>query len=194
VSRVSGPREALLAQAIAWFAENGVGEVSLRALATALGTSHRMLIYHFGSREGLLGAVVEAVERGEREAMQALLAEVYDPFEAGAVFWTRVADRAQIFAPLFFELSGAAMQGKPFAAALREWLATGWIDELTAGFRRSGFDEDQARRLARLSLGTSRGLLFELAATGDRVATDAAMAEFTGLVRAAVPTRPIEPG
>jgi AcrR family transcriptional regulator len=179
----------LLAKALAWFAEHGVGEVSLRTLAAGLDTSHRMLNYHFGSREGLLGAVVEAVEREEREAMQALLAEFDDPFEAGAAFWARVADRAQVFAPLFFELSGLAMQGKPFAASLREWLATGWIEELTAGYRRSGFAEEQAVPLARLSLGAARGLLFELAATGDRAAADAAMAEFTALVRAAVPAR-----
>ncbi|MFN8081172.1 MAG: TetR family transcriptional regulator [Kineosporiaceae bacterium] len=180
-----GPREALLAKAIAWFAAHGVGDTSLRTLATALGTSHRMLIYHFGSREGLLGAVVEAVERGERAVMADFLATHDDPFEAGAAFWTHVADRAQIFAPLFFELSGTAMQGKPYAASLRQWLATGWVEELADGFRRSGFGDEQAVRLARLSLGTARGLLFELAATGDRAATDDAMAEFTAMVRTA---------
>ena len=179
-----GPREALLAKAIAWFAEHGVGDTSLRTLATALGTSHRMLIYHFGSREGLLGAVVEAVERGERAVMAEFLAAHADPYEAGAAFWTHVAERAQIFAPLFFELSGTAMQGKPYAASLRHWLATGWVDELADGFRRSGVGDERAVRLARLSLGTARGLLFELAATGDRAAADAAMAEFTAMVRA----------
>ena len=96
---------------VAWFAEHGVGDTSLRTLATGIGTSHRMLNYHFGSREGLLGAVVEAVEQAEHAALVELAATHDDPFEAGAAFWTRVADRAEVFAPLFFELSTHAMRG-----------------------------------------------------------------------------------
>jgi len=189
----SGPtaREALLARAVVWFAENGVGDTSLRTLATALGTSHRMLIYHFGSREGLLGAVVETVERGEQEVMTRFAAEYADPFEAGTAFWGHVADRAQIFAPLFFELSGMAMQGRPFAASLREWLAAGWIEALADSYGRAGYPGEQAERLARLSLAVARGLLFELAATGDRAAADATMAAFSDMVAASC--QPVDP-
>ena len=56
-----GGRERLLAGAIEHVAEHGVGNLSLRGLAAALGTSHRMLIYHFGSRDGLLIEVIRAV-------------------------------------------------------------------------------------------------------------------------------------
>ena len=44
--------------AMEYVAEHGVGDLSLRGLAAALGTSHRMLSYHFGSREGLLIEVI----------------------------------------------------------------------------------------------------------------------------------------
>ena len=50
----AGPRERLLAGAIEHVSQHGVGEISLRQLAAALGTSHRMLLYHFGSRGALL--------------------------------------------------------------------------------------------------------------------------------------------
>jgi AcrR family transcriptional regulator len=43
----------LLDAAIACVAANGIGDLSLRRLAAALGTSHRMLIFHFGSKEQL---------------------------------------------------------------------------------------------------------------------------------------------
>ena len=33
------------------------------------GPSHRMLIHHFGSREGVLAAVVEAIERNQNERL-----------------------------------------------------------------------------------------------------------------------------
>jgi AcrR family transcriptional regulator len=175
-------RDDLLAKALNWFARNGVGDTSLRTLAAELGTSHRMLHYHFGSREGLLGAVVEAVERDERAALEDLL-ETRDPYAAGAAFWVHVADRAAIFAPLYFELAGQAMQGKPYAASLRTWLAEGWGEVLAAAYVRIGLDADRAAEMARLSLAMARGLLFDVAVTGDRSGADRAMAAFTQLVQ-----------
>lgn len=173
---MTSARDALLARCVAWFADHGVGDTSLRALADGVGTSHRMLIYHFGSREGLLAAVVEAVEQGEREVLAALLADTDDAYAAGQQFWTHVADAATTFAPLFFELSGQAMQGKPWAARLREWLGTGWSEALTDLWVRVGHPPAQAQDLALLNLATVRGLLFQLAVTGDRTAADRGVA------------------
>ena len=181
-----GPRDELLGRAVAWFAEHGVGETSLRTLATGIGTSHRMLLYHFGSREGVLGAVVEAVEQAEHAALVELVAGDLDPFEAGAAFWTRVADRAAVFAPLFFELSSHAMRGRPHAAALRTWLRTGWTSVLRDAYLGLGLPPDRADTLALQSLALARGLLFEVAVTGDRAAADEAMARWTDAVRAEV--------
>ena len=78
-SRPDGPgvpaaRDRLLGAAIAYFAAHGIGDTSLRGLAEAIGTSHRMLIYHFGSRDGLLAAVVDRVEQAQRDALAALTA------------------------------------------------------------------------------------------------------------------------
>jgi AcrR family transcriptional regulator len=47
------PRQLLAAAAIAIAMQGGIADLSLRELAAAIGTSHRMLLYHFGSREGL---------------------------------------------------------------------------------------------------------------------------------------------
>ena len=58
------PRERLLDAAIEHFGRHGIGDTSLRGIAEAVGTSHRMLIYHFGSREGLLAEVTREVEHG----------------------------------------------------------------------------------------------------------------------------------
>src|SRR5919112_2498729 len=69
----TGARERLLAAAMEHVAEHGVGDLSLRGLAAALGTSHRMLIYHFGSREGLLIEVIRAVEEQQRAALTEML-------------------------------------------------------------------------------------------------------------------------
>lgn len=181
--RASAARDELLGRVVAWFAEHGVGDTSLRTLAAGIGTSHRMLNYHFGSREGLLGAVVEAVEQAEHAALLELAATHDDPFEAGAAFWARVADRAEVFAPLFFELSTHAMRGQPHADGLRTWLSTGWTDAIRDSYLALGVPAERAATLALQSLAMARGLLFEVAVTGDRAAADLAMARWTHLVR-----------
>ena len=191
--RSTAARDELLGRVVAWFAEHGVGDTSLRTLATGIGTSHRMLNYHFGSREGLLGAVVEAVEQGEHAALVELTATHDDPFEAGAAFWTRVADRAEVFAPLFFELSTHAMRGQQHAEGLRAWLRTGWTDAVREAYESLGVPPQRAATLALQSLAMARGLLFEVAVTGDRAAADVAMASWTETVRAEVGAQKVSP-
>ena len=179
---MSAPRDELLARCVDWFAEHGVGDTSLRTLAAGVGTSHRMLIYHFGSREGLLAAVVESVELTERSLLGRLLVEVDDPYAAGLRFWEHVADAATTFAPLYFELAGQAMQGQTWAAGLRDWLSTGWTEALTELWTRFGRPPAEAAEVARVNLAVVRGLLFDLALTGDRAAADEGMRRLaTGL-------------
>ncbi|GAA1741733.1 TetR/AcrR family transcriptional regulator [Isoptericola hypogeus] len=56
-------REQLVAAAIEVFAEHGYAGGSLRAIAEHAGVSHASLIQHFGSKEGLLTAVLEEWDR-----------------------------------------------------------------------------------------------------------------------------------
>jgi AcrR family transcriptional regulator len=174
-------RDALLQRAVEHFAVHGVGDTSLRALAEAIGTSHRMLIYHFGSREGLLAMVVDAVERGARETLARMVEEAADdpdPLGAGLRYWRLVTDDALVYGPLFFELSSHAMIGLPHAAELRSSLVTTWLDALTAMWRRRGVPARQAREQSRLDLAVARGLLHDLLLTGDRRGVDAAMTHY----------------
>jgi AcrR family transcriptional regulator len=173
-------RERLLASAIDYFAREGIADTSLRALAAQIGTSHRMLLYHFGSREGLLGAVVGVVEAAQRDTLARLTsAPEGDLLEQARAFWREVTDAASIYGPLFFELSGHAMQGLAHAAGLRDELVEAWLGPLTDLAVRSGVDPRTARIGARLQLAVARGLLFDLLISGDRAGVDAAMDVFT---------------
>lgn len=172
---MSAARDELLTRCVVWFAEHGVGDTSLRTLASGVGSSHRMLIYHFGSREGLLAGVVETVEQRERDVLEQLLRETEDPYAAGWAFWAHAADGAQSFAPLYFELAGHAMQGSAWAVSLREWLTSGWNDALTDFWVRMGYPQSEAVQMAHVNLAAVRGLLFDLALTGDRAAADDGM-------------------
>jgi AcrR family transcriptional regulator len=167
-------RGSLLADAVEHFAKNGIGDASLRTIATSIGTSHRMLIYHFGSREGLLAEVVRTVEQQQRD----LLAGLSDlPVEEqNEMFWRRVTEAALIYGPLFFELSAHAMQNLPHTESLKADLIDVWLPPLIDLCVRAGVPADEAPTYARLGLAASRGLLFDLLLTGDHAGVDEATA------------------
>jgi AcrR family transcriptional regulator len=182
----SSAREELLQRAIAHIAEHGVGDRSLRGLAAALGTSHRMLIHHFGSKDGLWVAIVQAVEQRQRE----LLAEYFPdpgkpPGDALRAWWRHLSDPS--LWPnerLFFELYGRALQGEEPAREMLEGTVEDWLDAAVAAGAGSAGPAELARGQARLGIAVTRGLLLDLLATGDREGTDAAMEAFIDLYEA----------
>jgi AcrR family transcriptional regulator len=182
-------RQRLLDGAVAHVAEHGWGDLSLRSLATALGTSHRMLLYHFGSKEGLLSAVVGAVEAQQRAAMAELEPRPGEgAADVGWRFWERLTDPD--LAPLerlFFEMVGQALQGRPGTEGLLANLVEPWVEPVVAAARRAGVPEESAAADVRLYLAVARGLLLDLLATGDRAGVDAAMRRFSDLLLAQPP-------
>jgi AcrR family transcriptional regulator len=58
---------------IEYLLAHGPAELSLRPMAAAVGTSARLLIFHFGSKEELLLQVLRAIERQLQAALSALL-------------------------------------------------------------------------------------------------------------------------
>jgi AcrR family transcriptional regulator len=167
-------RASLLDDAIEHFAKHGIGDASLRSIAAAIGTSHRMLIYHFGSREGLLAEVVRTVEQQQRDLLTSLLDLPIE--QAAEEFWRRVTEAALIYGPLFFELSAHAMQDLPHTEALKADLVNVWLPPLVELCVRGGIPPEEAPAYARLGLAASRGLLFDLLLTGDRTGVDEASA------------------
>lgn len=183
------PRSRLLDAVIAHAGVHGLADTSLRQLAEGVGTSHRMLIHHFGSKDQLLVAVVREVEQRQRDALADLGEGTTDPAELGRLFWERLADPA--LAPLerlFFELYAQALLDRPWAADFLDGIVEDWIGPVAAMLGTEGLDPATARARARLSVAVSRGLLLDLLATGDRAGVDAAMADFATMLQAAVPS------
>jgi AcrR family transcriptional regulator len=174
---VSEAKEKLLAAVIDDIAAHGVADRSLRELAAALGTSHRMLIYHFGSRQGLLVDVVREIEARQRAAVAELhLDPDTSPLEAMRQVWADLADPSRWpHERLFFEMYARGLQGREDAAPLMGDVIDAWLGPLTELGRRQGRTEAQARADARLGLAVTRGLLLDLLATGDRAGVDEAM-------------------
>jgi AcrR family transcriptional regulator len=158
----------------------------LRDLAAAIGTSHRMLIYHFGSREGLIVAVVQAVEAAQRRFLAELSADpTRSPIELMRAMWQRVADPS--LWPnerLFFEIYSLALQGHPGTAGLLDNIVDAWVEPAARLGERRGLSPEAARAEARLAVAVSRGLLLDLLATHDRPAVDAALERYLAQLEA----------
>ena len=171
------PRDRLLERAIDYVVAHGLTDLSLRALAAALGTSHRMLIHHFGSREGLWAAIVREVEQRQL----AMLGDVMpDPSlgyaDAMRAWWRHISDPA--LWPnerLFFELYGQALQDRPGARDMLDGVIDNWLGPATEMGVAMGLDRATAEAAARLGIAVTRGLLLDLLATGEREKVDAAM-------------------
>ncbi len=182
----STARRELLDRLVDHVSRHGLSELSLRELADGVGTSHRMLLYHFGSRAGLVAAVAAAVEERQRAALAAIPAEVTTQADVVEAVWRQVSDPAVLpFVPLFFEVLGQALQRRPGTEEFLAHLTAPWVEEGLALARRRGAGDGLGPADAQLAIAVVRGLLVDLAATGDRAAAGAALGRFTALLRAA---------
>jgi AcrR family transcriptional regulator len=163
---VSGARAELLGRVMEHVARHGLADVSLRELAGAVDTSHRMLLYHFGSREGLVAAIVGEMEARQREALDALATGAASPRQVIEAQWTQLSDPAlRPFVALFFEVLALAVHGRPGTEQFLAGLTDPWLDLAEGLASRLGgcADRDQLR----LGVAVSRGLLIEVLASGE---------------------------
>ncbi|MBM9465973.1 TetR/AcrR family transcriptional regulator [Nakamurella leprariae] len=146
----------------------------LEPFVTATGTSARMLIYHFGSRDALLQAVLAQARRRHLDAWGDLLRPRPDePYPATlARAWTSMTGPdGRPFLRMFNRLRESAEQ--QLWPDFRRQATTDWLPPLEEGLRTIGRPE-----LATLVLAVIRGLLLDLDATGDATRTHAALEHF----------------
>ena len=175
-------RRRYLDAAVDYVIENGLQDLSLRPLAEGLGTSHRMLLYHFGSKEQLLVEIIREIERRERDEVRRslpALGSADDRTTLLRAFWRRISQpRYAARERLFFEIYGRALQGRDASAALLDGVIDDWVTPAVALEVAQGADPDEAHTRARLDVAVVRGLLLDLLATGDRRATTAAFERY----------------
>ena len=168
-------RDALLTRIVDDVAANGLGDRSLRDLATAVGSSHRMLLYHFGSREGLVAAIVERVEATQRALMAADVPAAATAAEVIRGVWSRVsAPETLPLVRLFFEtVAYAGREGTDLTSA--------WLADAAALAVALGIAPDPVG--TRLGVAVMRGLLVDVVTGGDADAASAALERFVALIK-----------
>lgn len=184
-------RDDLLDRVIAHVAATGLADQSLRQLAAGAGTSHRMLLYHFGSHAGLVAAVAARVEAQQRALLGELAAEAAGPAELQRRLWAQVSDPAVApFVRLFFDVLGLALAGRPGTEQFLADLIEPWLDEAAAAAAAIGLTP--RRDELRLGVAVTRGLLIDALATGDVAAATAAHERFIELWEASRSSPPAE--
>jgi AcrR family transcriptional regulator len=144
------------------------------------GTSTRMLLYDFTSKEELIMAVLTEIRR--REA--GMLAEhvrtsaASGPELIQAVWdWASSAERAP-FMRLFFEVYIDAIAHPGTYSERGQAMVTDWLDQFDAVLDGSPADAASAT----LAIAVLRGLLLDRLSTGDEQRTDRALLRFTQLL------------
>ena len=146
----------------------------LAPFATATGTSARMLIYHFGTRDALVREVLAAARQRQFRRFGELLrvrrGEHYTDTLRRA--WTSISGTdGRPYLRMFGEPRSSAVH--ELWPDFRRAATLDWLGPLEEGLRTIGLPER-----ATLVLAVIRGLLMDVEATGDTARTDRAFDEF----------------
>lgn len=155
----------------------------LEAFAAAAGTSPRMLLYHFATKDGLLREVLrEGRARQRRDFGELLRLRPGQPYLATlARAWSGMTEPpGRLYLDVFGRLREDAEQR--LWPGFREEATTDWLAPLEEGM--ASLDRPE---LASVVLAVIRGLVMDLEATGDATRTGRAWADFVALLAAAQP-------
>jgi AcrR family transcriptional regulator len=189
----------LLEAAYRYVLEHGLGDLSLRPLASAIGSSPRVLLYLFGSKDGLIRSLLARARIDELDLLARLHVEGR-PRDGGGVGLIVVAEQlwSWLSAPehralltLWVEAYARSLIDPrgPWAGFARstveDWLA------VLAGAQRAHERETADGGTERTAvLAVLRGALLDLLATGDlQRVTDAVHQQVTALDRRPAPAR-----
>lgn len=143
-------REELAQQATDYVLEAGLIGLSLRPLAATIGTSDRMLNYHFGSKDELVADVLRV--SSQRSAAQfGAMKPATSVRQAVLDLWVVVSGADQQRCQrMYVEGAALGLFGKePYAAAVREANAV-WMDAIQRFLVASGAPAGRAQRMTTL--------------------------------------------
>lgn len=184
-------RAELAEQALGYVLEHGLAGLSLRPLAAALGTSDRMLIYHFGSKEQLVKDVLALAQQRLAASMEPPGRDLRNVSDLVRHLWAAVSapDTAHV-TRLYLDVCVLAAQEPERWRGAPEQLRGPWKEPMRAGLVAFGVPPGRAPALADLILDTLDGLAIDRLVATDPARVDAAAAEFAELIVSAVPGPP----
>lgn len=170
--RNPGRREELERRAIEYLLEHGVGDWTLRSLAQALGVSTYALVYHFGSKEELLEALLAGVEARVSAMVDRWLAEGAAASGGDIVrrYWAWFSSEPSVrrHTQLRIEIWSLALRHPDrFPGLVRRADPSGQVAFVTETMERGGLERTAASQAATLVVAALLGLQIDLLGSND---------------------------
>ncbi len=168
---------ALLDAIVGYLVKNGVADLSLRPLAKAVGSSPRVLLYYFGSKEELVIRALTRLRERQRSAFGGMREAKYErPSDTCRAIWKQMSARqSELLFKFFFETYALALRhprrfGDFLNNAVEDWLE--FVAEPLIG---RGQTCSEARVFATIVLAGFRGFMLDYCASRDRERIDRAV-------------------
>jgi AcrR family transcriptional regulator len=165
-------RQELLDRIVAYLAEHGLAQATLRPLAKSLDVSINRLVHHFGSKEQLIEAALRRSVERQVEVQEGWLQRTPDITMADLYrkWWKWIcADPANLaLVRLGYEAAALDSTVTGVAGELRANQIGVWRDVAEQRLIHDGLPPEQAHIEASLQKAAFTGLIVDLLATGDR--------------------------
>jgi AcrR family transcriptional regulator len=179
------PRQTeLLNAAYDYVLQHGIISTSLRPLAAATGTSTRVLMFLFGTKDGLIRALLGRARVDEIEALQNLTPESQSLDAGVELLWSWLS--SEIHRPLLLlwveSYSRSLLDSDGPWADFAEETVESWLDLLAQCQPQEERGTPSATIERTLALAVLRGALLDLLATSDHARSSAAVRHFATLI------------
>jgi len=170
--------EELLAAIVRYLIAHGLADLSLRPLAKAVGSSPRVLLYYFGSKEKMVVDLLAEIRRQQLATFGQISGATFG--EACRLTWERMSapDSEPLFR-LFFEAYGIAVRRPKLYKDFLRATVEDWVNLVAEELRRDGHERHDARAFASVVLDGLRGFMLDYCNTRDRKRVDRAVEMWT---------------
>jgi AcrR family transcriptional regulator len=175
-------KQQLTKQALDYLVTAGASNLSLRPLAAQIGSSSRLLIFHYGTKDGLIKAIVGELHVRLQNAFAEIVRDAKRPTRETPLerFWQWATSDQQIpYIKLLYELQVLALHRPEFHQEGAQSLSAAWIRLIQNELSETKYDAATAT----LFTGIVDGLMLEFLSTGDRKRTTAALEKFVAIMR-----------
>jgi AcrR family transcriptional regulator len=165
------PRETIISAAADYILEKGNISDSIRDIAKKIGTSHRMVNYHFGNPDAFWEALANEIRKKEILRIRSLHEQNNDPLRVASYIKTFTTIEYRKVFSIVLEIYSKALRNPEAFENFRNSYINDWIASIS---QRAGaqyqLDEGLARTLARIKVAFIRGILLDYFVTNDESA------------------------
>jgi AcrR family transcriptional regulator len=167
----------LLDAIVGYLVKNGVADLSLRPLAKAVGSSPRVLLYYFGSKEALVVRALLRLREQQRAAFGGLREAKYEqPSDACRAIWKQMsAPQSELLFKFFFETYALALRHRRRFGDFLNSAVEDWLEFVGEPMIRKGHPKETARAFATIVIAGFRGFMLDYCASRDRERVDRAV-------------------